>query len=198
MASHRRRRSLFFSPLAVALLGTLLSGCLETKAVIDTEGGAKIEMRVANLNAEGDRRMRAQLKSPSVELLSAAYADGTGTYELAVRDLTKLRTAPVFRHLRIVHSGLGSARRTLDLSIPRREKTATETNLPGRDYVVIDLTLSVPGAIVETNGTAVDTNTARWKLHIPDMLGKGFVKVHLVYQMDTRNGAGAKESATTP
>ncbi len=198
MVRNRSRRILLLGPLAIALAGSFLSGCLEMKATINAEGGAEIEMRVANLNADGDRRMRAQLRSPSVELMSAEFTDGTGIYKLKVRDLRKLRTAPVFRHVRVEFSGAETLRRTLDLSIPRRERTTTETNLPPPDYVVIDLTLSMPGAIVETNGTTVDANTAQWKLRIPDMLGKGSFKMHTVYQMETRNGGGANGTAATP
>jgi hypothetical protein len=178
----RSLRALFAASILVAA-GSLLSGCLKAEGHLNRDGGGTLKLEISKLDAAGDLRVRAQLVSPAVKLTSAAYADGVGTYEVAFTDARKLRTAPLFRHLRIQHSGLGEARRTISVSIPRRERTEEEKNLPGDNYVVIDLKVHVPGTVVETNGTRAGDAAATWEIRVEDMLGTGFIGARSVYEV---------------
>ena len=109
----------------------------------------------SRLDEPGDERIREQLASPSVKVIDASMAQGIGTYEVSFTDVTKLRTAPLLRHMRVDLDGEGGAPRTLTLHIPRRERSEELIDLPADDYVVLDLTLALPGAIVSGVGRSV-------------------------------------------
>lgn len=170
---------------AVLLAITLLApaGCLVVEARLDERGGGTLKMKVAMLDDSGDQRMRREVSSPSVKLESAAFADGVGTYEVSFTDAGKLRTAALFRNLRIEHEGMDGSSRKLSLTIPRRERKKHEIDLPPDDYVVMDLSLTLPGTIVETDGEKVSDSQVRWKLTIADLLGDGAHTVHVAYDV---------------
>lgn len=176
------RRPVFCLLLAIAAAAGL-SGCLKVEARLDANGGGTIKMEFVNLDKERDARVREQLISPGVKLLSAEYADSVGRYEVAFTDARKLRTAPLFRHLKIDHTGADTRRRIASVSFPRRERTADEKNLPDDSYVYIDFKLTVPGTIEETNGEREGEGTAHWQIRIEDMFGKGFVQTRTVYNI---------------
>lgn len=166
--------------LLVAALALASSGCLVVDARIDANGGGTLKLQVSQLDESGDERMRRELSSPSVKLVSASYAKGVGNYEVSFTDADKLRTAPLFRNLRVELQG-DAGQRTLTLVIPRRERSADEQNLPADDYVVLDLGVTLPGTIVETNGDKASDSKATWKYRVGDLLGTGRITARAVY-----------------
>lgn len=178
-----RTLRLVFGGLAALFSVAALSGCLKAKANVNVDGSGTVKMEISQLDKDGDARVRKQLVSPGVKLLSAEYADGVGKYEVSFTDAQKLRTAPLFRHLRIEHKGLDTARRTAAVAFPKRERSAEEKNLPADNYVYIDFKLTVPGVIEETNGEREGEGTAHWQIRIEDMFGKGFVQTRTVYNI---------------
>ncbi len=179
------------SSLRTALLAALtalasvfaLSGCVEADAQLDAQGGGTLRLVLAKLDADSDKWMRSQMTSPAVQLVESNLANGVGTYVVKFADARKLRTAALFRRMRIDHTGLDQTRRTISVSIPRRPRETDEPHLPAADYVVIDLSVTFPGTIVETTGERTADRTASWKLVTADLLGTGSLSMRTVYEV---------------
>ncbi len=191
----RLRPRVACSLLAIAAISVTQSGCLEVKADLDRNGGGTLVLKVSNLDRYGDRKLRQQIPSPSVTLVHAEHAGDTGKYEVKFSDIRKLRTSALFRHLRVQHSGLNGSKRTISLSIPRRPPNTAETNLPNDDYVVIDLEMTLPGRILETNGTQTAATTSKWEIRARELIGKGFIGSRVAYDLAPAADATPKPSA---
>ncbi len=172
---------------AALLLAALVAGCIEVDAQLAGDGSAKMKMIVSNLDEAGDASIRKQLLSPAVKVVGASYADGRGTYQLEISDIDKLRTAAFFRQIRIEQEESGSTRQ-LTILIPRRPPVKDETNLPGKDYVVVDLRLKLPERVVASNGKKEDDQHVRWQVLRDDMLGKGYAPAEVSYGTAAKPG----------
>ncbi len=192
------RKTRFSKLRALVLMLTItapiwIAGCLKVDAKFDRNGGGTMKLQISDLDPAGHARMQKQLVSPAVKLVSADYKDNVGTYEVSFEDAKKLRTAPLFTQLRIQRSDLDGARRSLSMTLPRREDSKDNKQKKQEDYVAIDLTVTVPGAITETNGTKVSESQSNWQIHIKDMIGTGRIGARTVY--DTTAGAGSADAA---
>lgn len=171
--------------IGLALVALLVAGCLKVESTLDRDGGGTVALELSKLNKDGDERVRAQLVSPGVKLISAEYsdADKVGKYKVSFTDVEKLRTTPMFRTVRFQHKDADKEIRTIAVAIPRRPRNENKKDLPDEDFVLIDLTLELPGPVVETNGTRDGETKVRWPIRVKDMQGLEPFELEATYKV---------------
>ncbi len=181
MSTHAKRQRPWKLSTAIAL-GLLLTavGCLDVDTQLRPNGSASVKLAFTGLDASGDELIRKQIQAPSVELVSATLKAGVGTYQLEVKDIEKLRTAPLLRTIRVEHD-TDSPTRALRIFIPRRKKTEEEEKEPPQKGTAIRIAIELPGTITETNGKSSGPSRSAWELPKAELLGDGRVSLEVEY-----------------
>ena len=151
---------------------------MEVDATVRQDGSATVRFRISQLNAQGHEHIRKRIQAPSVKLISAALENGTGIYEVSVRNTVALRTVPVLRKVSIKHQE-EEGHSTLELAIPQRPRTANKE--PRESDVTIRITLNLPGPVIETNGTKTADSKVVWQATRADLLGHGQLPLTVTY-----------------
>jgi LppM domain len=156
----------------LALVALLLNaGCL-IDGKLDDKGGAtmKVAYRLApNAKVEAARK---QMESSIVKVTNAAAdKENRATFDLEVKDVTKLNSATFFKNVQVkLSDGEDKGTKVFVAKHVNDRPGAIPEKL--REYYgdEFQVSLTFPGEVVKSNATETKGDTATWKMTLNDFL----------------------------
>src|SRR5262245_42772003 len=163
----------------------LLSGCLTLDAKLMATGAATIKMS-HRLNEADLQKAKQDLEGPHVTVKNATWADGRGTFDLAVDDVQKISTSKAFSHTTVALKD-GKTPETKELVVTMRQDKPMKLPPDAIDKLGKEMHLSIelPGEIVSSNATSTKGAVATWTLSTEDFAAKPETVLNVVYKTAT-------------
>jgi len=160
----------------------MLSGCLTVDAKLAANGEATIKMSY-RLEKDALPKAKEDLAGPHVTVKSADWADGHGTFDLAVDDVQKLSTSKAFSHTTVALQD-GKAPETKELTVTMRQDKPMklEPEIVEKLGKEIHVSIELPGEIVSSNATSTKGPVASWTIATEDFASKPETVLKAVYK----------------
>jgi hypothetical protein len=165
--------------LLLAVLST--TGCL-VEGTLDPAGGGQLTLRYRLVSVAHFEQMKARLASPDVTVTEAAMTpEKRATFAVAFRDARLLSTAPAFADAHVTLTEEADGLRTLLVTMTGERLTlpAPYIDYLGREF---RMTLTLPGAVVRSNATAVAGRQATWVRPIGEMQQEESLAFRVTYR----------------
>jgi hypothetical protein len=172
------------SSLAVLALSVALGGCL-LDATIDAKGGGEMTVayKVPKTGKLDD--VKKQMEGPNSKVTSADLNDqGIATIKLKFDDVTKLSTAKFFKNATTtVTEDKAKGTKTIATRIVNK----TPAKLPDKVLEFYgnqwELTVTLPGEVVESNATTKDGNKVTWKKTLQEYSSTPEITLTVTYKV---------------
>ena len=183
----------------LAVLGASLAGCLDITATLSDAGSGDLRLLVTGIDTAQAASVTESLRSPHFELIEQSFVAGTGRYHVSVSDVTKLRTASLFRNVRVKRTRAGQ-RETLLITMPRNPPPPAKDAKAQKklDEIVFSLHLTLPGEIVATNADNHAGSVAHWSFEARRLVGPGEVGMKVVYDIAAPTPAATVAATPAP
>jgi hypothetical protein len=168
----------------ILLLAVLVpaSGCLITGA-LDAQGGGRLRLHYRVVSVLHFEQHKAMLQSPGVVLESSAMTpDKWVTFDITFTDVRALPTVPLLSHLHVDLQEARPGSQTLGVTIDN--PAAAPMPEVVRDYVGRDfqISLELPGNVLESNGHASGERTVEWSLPVDDAAARPTLSFTATYK----------------
>jgi hypothetical protein len=174
-------RHLISAATVLSLLFT--SGCL-IESHIDTSGGGTLTLTHQMKENSKLNRSKQQLKSAYVEVTDAKQTgDGKATFNLKVKDFTKLSTAKFFKQAQITRT-VDAEKGTTTINTRVKNEKPNKMPDPIKKFYgdEVKIVTTVPGEITATNATSKDGKTATWVFTMDEFYAVPEVLLNLTYK----------------
>jgi len=169
---------------AIVVLATLLalSGCLTLDAKLAPTGEATITMSYVMEKATLPMA-RQDMQGPHVTVKRAEWADGRGSFDLAVDDAQKLSTSKMFSRAKVgIQDGKAEGTKELNVTIRNERPTRLKPEVIERIGKEVRLTIELPGEVVTSNATSTKGMAATWTIPTDEFLTKPEIVLDAVYK----------------
>lgn len=171
--------------LSTALLVVLIAagGCLiESKVKADGSGEMALKYRLGKNDSV--KKQRQSFASPHITIKDLQLDEKTNevSIQLEFDDMTKLSTAKFFKSLEVTRSDGKDGTKKIEARIVNKRKMNIPENTVeyfGKD---VTITVTLPGAIVESNASVVKDDTATWNLLLKDVFEKPEIPLNVTYK----------------
>lgn len=146
----------------MGVVATVLAGCV-VEGALDPDGGARLRVRYRLVSVAHLDPGKASFESPDVTVTSATMTpEKWATFDLTVADVRRLSSAPAFAGTTVTLADEPGGERTLTVAVAGNP----DGRLPPPYVAYLGsegrVALTLPGAVVRSNATAVDGRIATW------------------------------------
>jgi outer membrane murein-binding lipoprotein Lpp len=172
-----------FASAAAVLSLLCTSGCL-IESNIDANGGAVVTLSYKLKKDAKLDDLKKQMESADVEVTEAKQADdGTATFKMKLKDITKLSTTKFFKRANIKRT-VDAAKGTTTITTNLKNKKPTKISDAIKKFYgdEVKIVTTVPGEIAETNAKSKDGKTATWAYTMDEFFTAPEVSLNLTYK----------------
>jgi hypothetical protein len=171
--------------LSLALVALLFNtGCL-IDGKLDDKGAATMKIAYRLAPKAKVEPARKQMESNFVTVKSAEVdKDSRATFDLEVKDVTKLSSAPFFKNVQVKLTD-GEEKGTKVLWVKHANDKPAGLPEKMREYYGNEfrLTLTFPGEVVKSNANETKGDTATWKMTLDDFLKAKLTEFQATYKV---------------
>jgi hypothetical protein len=178
--------------LLLVLAFVPLSGCIVTGA-LDPTGGGRLTVRMRLVSVLGFESLKASLQSPDVVLKNASLDPKKwATFDLEVRDVRRLWTAPALARTSVAISDDDGARTfAVTMSNPVPERWSEAMRRYSGDELKI--TLDLPGDVITSNATATSGRTVIWRWSLEESSARPTTDLTMTYKLPEKTAAASPD-----
>jgi len=161
-----------FLPWTLVLALLAVSGCV-IESTLEPAGSAVVKISYRTVGGKGKLETeRKKMEGPNVTVTSGTIDDyGKVTFELKVKDVTKLSTSKFFQHVTVTLTDGSEGTKVLSAKLVNTKPLKLDEKM--LEYFGHGATISVttPGDITASNATTTSGKTATWTKPLTDVMG---------------------------
>ena len=179
---HRHRGRILVLALAP------LTGCLVTGA-LDPTGGGRLTLKARLVSVLHFETLKTSLQGSDVVLKNASLSPKKwATFELEVRDVRRLWTAPALSRTSVAFADDEGARTlAVTMSNPAPERWSDALRRYSGDEAKI--TLDLPGEVIRSNATSTSGRTASWTWSLGDTSARPTTDLTVTFKLPEKTAA---------